>query len=559
MSQSTDPAAAVAAPPQAIGTCRILGEWGRWRRLTLFKARDTATDGQCLVAVPDATGAVIMNADVLAGLDHPNLVRVARVLEWEGRPVAVLESPGGDSLRRKLVREVRLGVGPALSLMAGAAGGLVAAQAGLLWHGALDPDALLVADGGDVRVLGAGLTNVVDAGPVPASEVPFRAPYYHSSGRAGDWRDDVMALGVLGYTAMIGRPPVSGARVDEVSSRLRRGRWPLVQLPETGACPRLGRLFERIAKVHLGVGIRSLTDLLVELDAARKDAAAHGLLAEDSTLTEADRIQLRMELLARAEGPPRPPTWGERVAAWVAAARERLPWSRVGLALGPAVAGLVCLAVLLPVFHGDPGRHAESLRGALPPAEAVAAWSGAADDEPGAAPEADAALARAQAFQRAFPEDRKGTEEALRRVVAAFPDTRAAHRAQTQLEALGTAPVAGAAAEDAEHVARAAATLVTWEEFATARSLWSELLAATSDTTVANRAAAAILAIERDWRERNRQLLDQARQRIRSDQLDEARARVEKVLAQPSSAVETLEAEGLLRQCGGTVGAGEKR
>ncbi|MBI3268371.1 MAG: hypothetical protein HYZ53_05065 [Planctomycetes bacterium] len=551
--------------PETLESYRRLGGWGLWKSLALHRARDAGSEAQCLLGFATLPGAVAMNAEVLQSLEHPNLVRVLRVLEWEDRPVAVFEWPGGETLRRKLVREVRLGVGPALSLLAGAAGGLLAAQSRGLWHGALDLDSILFCDGGDVRVLGTGIQFRSAEAPVP-EEVPYAAPYYHASKRAGDWRDDVLALGVITFAAMTGRPPVAGSDLAKAASHLRRGRWPLSGIGGGEPPPRLVRLFDRIAHVHKGAGIRSLTDLLVELDAARKEAISLGLLSEESTLTEQDRIQLRIEVLAKPEAQPRP-RLRQRLARAVEDLREGVDWQRLGLAGGPATAALVCLALLWPIFHADPSAHVARAQSSLPRAEVVASKAHVAEEDGQNPPAAEAALARAQAFLRSFPEDRAGATELLEALLK-YPGSRAARWAERELELVRAATAGAAAAAgggpatsgdaDLERVGHAASVFVQWEEFASARALWSECKSSAVDAKAVQRADAELASIDGRWRAWAKDLLEQAKTLLAAGNRSGALPVVNRVHAQPPSPTEQAEAAALLRECAAGPDAARK-
>ncbi|MBI5365410.1 MAG: hypothetical protein HZA54_00110 [Planctomycetes bacterium] len=562
MNEDSTPVSETPWPPESIDGCRILEEWGIWRELALFKGRDRDGATQVLVAVPFDEAQVAMNVDAMRSFDHPDIVRTLRVVEWEERQVAIFEAPGGETLRRRLVREVRLGVGSALNLLAQAAAGLLAGQARGLWHGGLDLDAVLLTDGGDVRLLGLGVQIGAEGECVP-DEVPFRAPYFHPQRRQGDWRDDVMALGVITYTALTGRPPLAGKPVAELSRGLRRGSWPLGDLGGAEPLARLERLFERVSAVHLGTGIRSLTDLLLEIDAARKEAIARGLLAEESALTEKDRIQLRMEVLARTDASAPPTGVVERLRAVGAGLRERLPWARLAFGAGPAAAAVRSLVLFGPRDAREPAAQAASWRGPLPAAETALGgdgWRGAGPD-PGAldgaaAAQAEAAFGRAQAFLRAFPEDRKGAEEALKRVALAQPEGRPAERAAELAGHLRAGAPDGAVMAAAEAAARAAGVFLDWEEFATARRVWEELKARTTDGRLALRAAAEMHAIEKTWAARNSELLDQARSLVLTGDRAGARARAEKVAARPASAAEADEARRVLEECGSAPAGG---
>lgn len=180
-----------------------------------------------------------LEAQALARLDHPNLVRVTDFDHTPGgRPYLVMEYLKGHSLRQLLaLRGGTIGIGDALSIVQQALKGLqVAHDAGLI-HRDIKLDNIFVceaADGsrqrgnedriGTVKLLDFGVAKVLSAttiGPAPLQFATgtglivgtprFFAPE-QARGETCDHRADLYAMGLVLYVLLAGRGPFDDAQ-----------------------------------------------------------------------------------------------------------------------------------------------------------------------------------------------------------------------------------------------------------------------------------------------------------------------------------------------------------
>jgi tetratricopeptide (TPR) repeat protein/tRNA A-37 threonylcarbamoyl transferase component Bud32 len=222
-----------AVPPTVEGY-EILCELGRGGMGVVYKARDTKLNR--LVAVKmlrteSPAGAAQhvrfrSEAESMARLEHPNIVRVYEVREHEGRPFFAMELVAGGSLEQRLNgapqqprRSARL-----LQTLARA---VHAAHARQLVHRDLKPANVLLAAGengddpwGLPKVTDFGLAKRLDAGDretragdilgTPCYMAPEQA--YGRNDSVGP-RTDVWSLGAILYEMLTGRPPFRGETV----------------------------------------------------------------------------------------------------------------------------------------------------------------------------------------------------------------------------------------------------------------------------------------------------------------------------------------------------------
>ena len=151
-------------------------------------------------------------ARLAAALNHPNIVTVFQIGEWDGRPFIATEFVEGETMAELLAR------GPLSAPEAAAVGGqilaalAVAHQAGIV-HRDLKPANVMMRPDGTVKVLDFGLARLVAPGATATAETgPGRilgTPAYMSpeqwEGRPADTRSDIYAFGCILYEMLTGR------------------------------------------------------------------------------------------------------------------------------------------------------------------------------------------------------------------------------------------------------------------------------------------------------------------------------------------------------------------
>ena len=183
---------------------------------------------------PEAVASLMNEARLTAQLNHPNIVTLYGVGEYEGVPFAVLEYVEGASLSDRL-REDALGVRESVRVVLGIARAIAAAHAGGVLHRDLKPSNVVTAADGRVRVLDFGIAKFLGGGTTGpdgdsrdkrSSDRPpsDRAAPFNESMINGtppymapeQWRGkdapsiDIWAIGVILYRLLAGRHPYEG-------------------------------------------------------------------------------------------------------------------------------------------------------------------------------------------------------------------------------------------------------------------------------------------------------------------------------------------------------------
>ncbi|AVT36984.1 hypothetical protein C6W10_11485 [Plantactinospora sp. BB1] len=176
---------------------------------------------------PDLVAAFVAETELVAGLDHPCLVRPRDVLGQGPERALVMELVEGEDLRRRLHRAGPVPPAIAAEVSAQLAGALAYLHARQIVHGDVKPGNLVVpADGGLVRLVDFGAARRVGAGPAwPNTQATpeYVAPEVVGGGPPTP-ASDVYALGVVLFELVSGRSPYRGGPPAEVLHRHRTCR-----------------------------------------------------------------------------------------------------------------------------------------------------------------------------------------------------------------------------------------------------------------------------------------------------------------------------------------------
>jgi serine/threonine-protein kinase len=153
---------------------------------------------------------------ILAHLEHPNIVRSLASTEVNGELVMVLEYLDGRTLRALLNAEGRLPWGEAIRIVASIASALAAAhgQEPPIIHRDLKPENIMVLADGTVKVMDFGIAKVIEAlnqtNTQSVGTLQYMSPEQIDA-HTIDHRSDLYCLGLIFYELLAGRAPFQSA------------------------------------------------------------------------------------------------------------------------------------------------------------------------------------------------------------------------------------------------------------------------------------------------------------------------------------------------------------
>jgi WD40 repeat protein len=228
--------------PYRLGDYEVLSELGRGSMGIVYLARHTRL--QRVVALKmllagefareDIRVRFNLEAKAVAQLQHPNIVQIFEVGEWQVSPMGppvpyfTLEYVEGGSLSAHLARTPQPVEKAAQWVLALARGVHHAHEHGIV-HRDLKPANVLLTSEGILKICDFGVAKVVTAstgetlGGLLIGTPEFMAPEQaEGDGRRAQATSDVYALGAILYAMLTGRPVFQGASVLETLELVRR-------------------------------------------------------------------------------------------------------------------------------------------------------------------------------------------------------------------------------------------------------------------------------------------------------------------------------------------------
>ena len=230
-----------------IGAYKIEAKLGEGGMGTVYRALDTRLDRPVAIKVlsdelADAAARrrFQREAQTASSLNHPHILTIHDVGEWEGRQYLVTEYIDGGTLKDWAKAEKR-SARDVVELLVGVADALATAHAAGILHRDIKPDNILITRTGYAKLADFGLAKLVeDAPPQEATRtlsmghtrpgmvvgtIAYMSPE-QAAGRTVDARSDVFGFGIVLYELLAGRRPFTGATDLELLQTIIHGSAP---------------------------------------------------------------------------------------------------------------------------------------------------------------------------------------------------------------------------------------------------------------------------------------------------------------------------------------------
>ena len=225
-------------------------------------------------------------AQAAAALDHPNVVTVYEVSEFQGRPFIAMQYVEGETLQHHC-REASLSLKMIPRLVAQIADGLCQAHTAGLIHRDIKSANIILDKNERPRILDFGLASVQGGELLTQEGSTMGTAAYMSPeqtrGEKVDHRSDLFSLGVVLYELIAGRLPFDGENVNATLHKIESAEPEPLARYKTGVPEDLQRIATRCLAKSPGDRFQSAADLASELRQVGRTMAAGG----DSTSAEA--------------------------------------------------------------------------------------------------------------------------------------------------------------------------------------------------------------------------------------------------------------------------------
>ncbi len=221
----------MAPPPvQKINKYDVVDVLGKGGMGVVYKAMDPMLDR--LVAIKMMTGGFAENPDLLkrfyreakatAMLQHPNIVLVHDLGEFDGNPYLVMEFLEGEALDKLIASRRELSLVQKLDYIIQALNGLSYAHSRGIVHRDIKPGNLIVLRDGNVKIVDFGIARMGDASLTRTGQVVGTITYMSPeqiNAQVVDGRTDVFSCGVMLYELLTFKLPFDGK--DTASTLLK--------------------------------------------------------------------------------------------------------------------------------------------------------------------------------------------------------------------------------------------------------------------------------------------------------------------------------------------------
>ncbi|GAA4681083.1 serine/threonine-protein kinase [Phytohabitans rumicis] len=211
------------------GRYRLDGEIARGAIGAVWRAVDTVTGERVAVKLlrpevadqPELVMGFRAEAELLAGIEHPSIVRPRAYVERPGVRAIVMDLVEGEDLRRRVRRDGPVPPAIAANLVAQVADALAYLHEHGIVHGDVKPGNLVIpADGRPVKLVDFGVAwRLADPPPSSIHATPEYAAPEVVAGAAPSPTADVYALGIVLFELLCGRSPFRGGGPLQVLRR----------------------------------------------------------------------------------------------------------------------------------------------------------------------------------------------------------------------------------------------------------------------------------------------------------------------------------------------------
>lgn len=172
-------------------------------------------------------------ANAASKLDHPNVVDVYDVGEYEGRHYIVMEYVRGRTLKQLISQRGALDKKEAVDIMIQLTSAVQHAHENNIIHRDIKPQNVLVKDDGTVKITDFGIALAHDAVQLTQSDAVLGSAHYlapeTTRGEPASNQIDIYALGIVFYELLSGSVPYKGENPVQIAMKHLREEMPSIR------------------------------------------------------------------------------------------------------------------------------------------------------------------------------------------------------------------------------------------------------------------------------------------------------------------------------------------
>ena len=261
----------------------------------VYLAKDTKLDRQVAVKILNEKFAAhesnlnrfIREAKAASALNHPNILVIHEIGEWENSKYIVSEFIEGETLRDKFKNSPSK-LSEVLDIAIHIANALCGAHEAHIIHRDIKPENIMIRPDGFVKILDFGLAKLVEqkavgfeASTVKQNQtakglilgtVNYMSPE-QAKGEKVDARTDIFSFGVVLYEMIAGQTPFAGDSMSESFANLINSEPPPLTRFSADAPDELQRIVAKTLRKKRDERYQTMKDLLTDLKSLRENLA----------------------------------------------------------------------------------------------------------------------------------------------------------------------------------------------------------------------------------------------------------------------------------------------
>lgn len=281
-------------PGQSIGSFQVLSFISRGGMGEVYLAQDQRLNRKvALKLLPvsfttdlDRLRRFEQEARAASALNHPNIITIYEIQEFEGSHVIATEFVEGETLRQRLARS-RLPLSETLNISIQIADALSAAHKAGIVHRDIKPENVMLRPDGYVKVLDFGLAKLSEqASPAVSSEAPtiqvrtgsgivigtagYMSPE-QARGLAVDGRSDIFSLGAMLYEMIALQKPFHGDTPSDTLASILKTEPPSLSQIKPGIPSELNRIVAKTLRKDREERYQVVKDLWLDLKSLKQE------------------------------------------------------------------------------------------------------------------------------------------------------------------------------------------------------------------------------------------------------------------------------------------------